>query len=247
MNTFPRSLEEAVAQAKEATQAAIADGYNRVQVELVIPEIALQAQALALEFANLFVESGSSVKVMFSDTGAAMLAKRDWGEIPFQVTDMGSRFTPVETQVAETDEIFIVACPSSVEVDRVEQLCQIAGDRPVVLLIPQLEDVAVVGIGLTARRLRERFINTLYSCYYIRPLENASILRCHPSSWQIWLEKESEYELAMELSSKPMGEELERLLLKLTTPDAGDNTTNTPRKKPGILSNLQQFLKALSQ
>lgn len=247
MNTFPRSLEEAVAQAKEATQAAIADGHTRIQVELVIPEIALQAQALALEFANLFAESGSSVKVMFPDTGAAMLAKRDWGEIPFQVTDMGSRFTPIETQVAETDEIFIVACPSSVEVDRVEQLCQLAGDRPVVLLIPQLEDVAVVGIGLTARRLRERFINTLYSCYYIRPLENASILRCHPSSWQIWLEKESEYELAMELSSKPMGEELERLLLKLTTPDSENDTTNTPRKKPGILSNLQQFLKALSQ
>lgn len=248
MNQFPQSLQEAVAQAKIATKSAIADGYNRLQVELVIPEIPLQAQSLAKEFANLFEEFGSGVKVMFADTGAAMLAKRDWGEIPFQVTDMGSRFTPIETQVSETDEVFILACPSSVEVERVEKLCNVAGDRPVILLIPQLEDVAVVGIGYAARQLRERFISTLYSCYYIRPLDSASILRCHPSPWQIWLEKEEGYELGMELGSKPMGEELERLLIKLTTPEAEENGKTTPqRKKPGMLGNLQKFLRALSQ
>jgi hypothetical protein len=248
MNTFPQNLPEAVAQAKEATQKAIADGYTRIQVEFVIPEIALQAQFLALEFANLFVEKGLGVKVMFPDTGAAMLAKRDWGEVLFQVTDLGSRFTSVDTQVADTDEVFIVACPSSVEVDRVEKLCQLAGDRPVLLLIPQLEDVAVVGIGLAARQLRERFISTLYTCYHIRPLENASVLRCYPSPWQIWLEKEEQYELAMELSNKPIGEELDRILLKLTTPEEdGETKTNTQRKKPGIFGELQKFLKALSQ
>ena len=214
---------------------------------MVIPEIPLQAQSLALEFAKEFEEYGSGVKVMFPDTGAAMLAKRDWGEIPFQVTDMGSRFTPVETQVADTDEIFILACPSSVEVERVEKLCNLAGDRPVILLIPQLEDVAVVGIGLAARQLRDRFISTLYSCYYIRPLNEASILRCHPSPWQIWLEKESEYELAAELSNKPIGEELERLLLKLTTAESSENTGSNRRKKTGFLGNLQKMFNALNQ
>lgn len=248
MNQFPQSLQEAVAQAKIATKNAIADGYTRVQVELVIPEIPLQSQALAREFADFFEEYGSGVKIMFPDTGAAMLAKRDWAEIPFQVTDMGSRFTPIETQVTDNDEIFILACPSSVEVERVEKLCNLAGDRPVILLIPQLEDVAIVGIGYAARQLRERFISTLYSCYYIRSLESASILRCHPSPWQIWLEKEDDYELAMELANKPIGEELERLLLKLTTPEAEASSNNTPQsKKSGILGNLQKFLKALSQ
>lgn len=246
MNTFPQDLQEAIVQAKKATQKAIADGYQRIQVEFVIPEIALQAQSLALEFANLLVESGKVVKVMFPDTGAAMLAKRDWGEIPFQVTDLGSRFTPVETQIADTDEIFIIPCPSSVEVERVEKLCNLAGDRPVVLLIPQLEDVAVVGIGLAARQLRERFISTIYSSYYIRPLDNAYILRSHPLPWQIWLEKEGQHELAMELSNKPMGEELERIMFQLTASEA-DNTVNIKAKKPGIFNGLQQFLKALSQ
>jgi hypothetical protein len=247
MNTFPATLDIAVEQAKEATRNAIADGYNLVQVELVIPEIALQSEALALEFADLFADYGSGVKVMFPDTGAAALAKRNWGEKPFQVTDMGSRFTSIESQVSPDDQIFIVACPSSVEVDRAEKLSQIAGDRPVIFLIPQLEDVAVVGIGLAARQLRERFIKNIYSCYYLRPIQDGTILRCHPSPWQVWLEKEEDYELATELSTKPMGEDLERLMIKLTNPEGASEENTSQRQKPNLLGNLQKFLKALSQ
>jgi hypothetical protein len=247
MNTFPKSLEEAVAQAKEATKSALADGYNRLQIELLIPEIALQAQPLALEFASLFAEYGSGLKVIFPDTGAAALARRDWQEVAFQVTDLGSRFTAVETQVTPEDQVFLIVCPSSVEVEKVEKLCNAAGDRPVVLLIPQLEDVAVVGIGLAARQLRERFINNLYSCYYLRPLEGAAVFRVHPSSWQIWLETEEEYELATELSQKPVGEDLERLLLQLTQTNNDSDSNIAQPKKTGVLGNLQRFLRALSQ
>jgi hypothetical protein len=246
MNTFPKSLEEAVAQAQEATKAAIADGYTRVQIDLIIPEIALKAQVLAREFASIFSEYGSGLKVIFADTGAAALARRDWGEIPFQVTDLGGRFTSVETLITSEDQIFLIVSPSAVEVNQVEKLCNLAGDRPVVLLIPQLEDVSVVGIGYAARQMRERFITTLYSCYYLRPLEGAAVFRCHPSAWQVWLEKEEDYEFATEVSSKPIGEDLDRLLLKLTQGTQDDS--NTPRQnKRGFLSNLQRFLKALSQ
>ena len=245
MNTFPETLDAAVEQAKVATQAAIADGYKLIQVELVVPEIALKSEALALEFANLFSEYGSGVKVMFPDTGAAALAKRNWGETEFQVTDMGSRFTSIETQISESDEVYIVACPSAVEVERAEKLSQVAGDRPVIFLIPQLEDVAIVGIGLAARQLRERFIKNIYTCYYLRPIESGAVLRCHPNSWQIWLEKESGYELATEVATKPMGEDLERLMFSLTSPEA-DSDRPKP-KKTNLLGSLQKFLKALSQ
>lgn len=250
MNTFPETLDIAVEQSKEATKAAIADGYKLIQVELVVPEIALQSEALALEFATLYASDGSRVKVMFPDTGAAALAKRNWGEQPFQVTDMGSRFTPIETQISPEDEIFIVACPSSVEVERAEKLSNLAGDRPVIFIIPQLEDVAVVGIGLAARQLRERFIKKIYTCYHLRPISGGAILRCHPSPWQVWLENESlelNYELAKELATKPMGEDLDRLMMQLTNSEVENNNTSQPRKKPSFLSSLQKFLKALSQ
>lgn len=247
MSTFPETLDAAVEQAKEATKAAIADGYKLIQVELVIPEIALQSEALALEFAQLFEDYGSGVKVMFPDTGAAALAKRNWGEQPFQVTDMGSRFTPVESQISPEDEIFIVTCPSAVEVERAEKLSNLAGDRPVIFLIPQLEDVAVVGIGLAARQLRDRFIKNIYTCYHLRPIADGAILRNHPSRWQVWLEKESGYELATELSSKPMGEDLDRLMMQLTNPEGESDGQDRPKNKPSFLGNLQKFLKALSQ
>ena len=246
MNTFPATLDAAVEQAKSAAQAAIADGYKLIQVELVVPEIALKSEALALEFAQLFADR-YQVKVMFPDTGASALAKRNWGEKPFAVTDMGSRFTSIETQIAPEDELFIVACPSAVEVERAEKLSQLAGDRPVVFLIPQLEDVAVVGIGLAARQLRDRFIKNIYTCYYLRPLEEGAILRCHPSPWQIWLEREGGYELATELTTKPMGEDLERLMISLTSPEGEDGEKGKAKKKPSLLGNLQKFLKALSQ
>ncbi len=251
MNTFPETLDAAVEQAKEATQAALNDGYKLIQVELVVPEIALQSEKLALEFANLFTTTyDSGIKVMFPDTGAAALAKRNWGEQPFQVTDMGSRFTSIETQMSPEDEIYIVACPSSVEVERAEKLSNLAGDRPVIFLIPQLEDVAVVGIGLAARQLRERFIKNIYTCYYLRPIADGAILRCHPSPWQVWLENESaelNYELAKELSTKPMGEDLDRLMMQLTSSEGENNNSSQQQKKPSFLGNLQKFLKALSQ
>jgi hypothetical protein len=247
MLNVPNSLEEAIQQAKEATQVALEAGCRRIQIELLIPEIALQAQALALEFTTLFEDYGSGLKVLFPDTGAAALARRDWGEIVFKVNDLGSRYTPIDLKISEEDQAFLVVSPSSVEVNTVEKLCNLAGDRPVVLLIPQLEDVSVVGIGLAARQLRERFLNTLESSYYLRPLEGAVVLRSYPSLWQVWLEKEEGYELIAEEPQKPIGEALDSLIVKATA-GTSEETTEAPKpKKPGLLTNMQRLFRALSQ
>lgn len=250
MSNLPQSFEETLEQAKSATLTSLEAGCGRILVELCFPEIALKSQTLAWDWAQVFVEEyGSGLKVLFPDTGAAALAKRDWGEIPFKVTDIGSSRSPVEYKIGEDDQIFIVVCPSSVEVAQVEKLCELAGDRPVIMLIPQLEDVSIVGIGYAARQLRERFISTLESAYYIRPYEGAMVWRSYPSSWEVYLEKaEGEYELIATESSKPLGEHLERLLLGAVEPEAGsgENAGTTKIKKAGLLGGLQSFLKALS-
>ena len=243
MSKVPSTLEEAIAQAKEATQTALNDGYTRLQVELVVPEIALQAQAIALDFTSLFEDYGSGLRVIFPDTGAAALARRDWGETWFKMSDLGNNRTPVERKISEEDKAFLLICPSAVEVEQVEKLCTVAQDRPVVLLIPQLENVSIVGIGYAARQLRERFLSILTSCYYYKPLDGAAVLRFYPSPWQVWLDKEGTYELIAEEPQKPMGDTLDRLL-------AGANGTieqGGQAPKPGLLASLQQFLKALSQ
>ncbi|AFY78394.1 protein of unknown function (DUF1995) [Pleurocapsa sp. PCC 7327] len=249
MPQVPSTLEEAVEQAKEATKVALEAGCERIQVELVVPEIALQAQSLALEFTSLLEDYGSGLRVLFPDTGAAALARRDWGETVFQVSDLGSRFIPVDMKISEEDTAFLVVSPSAIEVNSVEKLCNLAGDRPVVLLIPQLEDVSVVGIGLAARQLRERFLSTLESSYYFRPLEGAVVLRSYPSLWQVWLGGEEDYQLIAEEPQKPTGERLDLLIAGAVTGNSDENeSTQAPKpKKPGLLTNMQRFFRALSQ
>jgi hypothetical protein len=241
MPQVPDSLEATIKQAKAAAQLALDSGVSPIQVELLIPEIALQAQALAEEFISLFAGYGSGLKVLFPDAGAAALARRDWGETTFKVSDLGSRNTPVETKIKPEDEAFLVVSPSSVEVYAVEKLCNLAAGRPVVLLIPQLEDVAIVGIGYAARELRTRFLNNLTSCYYFRPLEGVIVLRSYPEPWQVWQEKGEQYELIAETAEKPAGEALEMLLNPVIT------ETPTLPKKSSLFSSMQRFLKALSQ
>ncbi|NEO85615.1 MAG: DUF1995 family protein [Spirulina sp. SIO3F2] len=247
MVEIPKSLDEAIVQSKTATQTALEAGCQRLTIDLVFPEIALQAQAIAWQYAQMLLpDYGMGLKVLFADTGAASLARRDWGEIEFTVNDLGSRFTPVETKVSETDEIFLVVCPSSVEVESVEKLCNIAEGRPVILLIPQLESVATVGIGYAARQLRDRFLSTLETAYYLKPFEGGVVWRIFPSLWQVWVEQENDegYKLLAEEPQRPAGERLERILLGEA--QATENP-NLPTAKPGLLGGLQRLFDALSQ
>lgn len=244
MTVIPKTLEEAITQAKLATKSALENGCTRLQIEFIIPEIALQAQYLAAEFSSIFSEYQSGLKMFFPDTGAAALARKEWGDTEFQISDLGSSRLPIETKVSETDQAFLVICPSSIEVAQVENLCNLAGDRPVLLIIPQLEDLSIVGIGYAARQLRERFLSTLESSYYFRPLEEAIVLRSYPGLWQVWRELESgDHELITEQQQKPVGEALERILMGETESES----KNTSPPSQGFFSSLKNFLRALNR
>ena len=244
MAELPKTLEEAIAQSCTATLAAIADGKNRLLVELVFPE--LKSMPVAWQFVPAFEDMGSQLKVFFPDAGAAALARRDWGEVAFKIDDIGSSRTSVEGKIKPEDKVFLLVEPSAVEIAQVEQLCQAAGSRPVVLLAPRLEDAATVGIGYAARQLRVRFIKTLESCYYIRPLEGAALFRCYPSPWQVWEETNNEYKLIAEVPQKPVGEAIEQILAAPSGTSTSGSDAPKP-KKAGLFTELQRFLRALSQ
>jgi hypothetical protein len=247
MTELPKTLEEAIAQARSATQAAIEAGYSRLQVELLFPE--LKPMPVAEQFLLLFTDLGSQLKVFFPDAGAAALARRDWSNPSYEIRGVGEYKASIQTE----DRVFVLVAPGSAEVKQVEQMSQQAGDRPFILLNPRLEDVATIGIGYVGRQLRERFLNTIETCYYLRPIESGAILRAYPSSWQVWREAGEEYELIAEVDRKPLGEDLDQIFTQTTCggseQDAAtlENKQSPSRDKPGLLTNLQRFLRTLSQ
>ena len=252
MTKLPNDINEAIVQGMEATKAALQDGYTRVQIEIVVPDIELQAQSLAKQFIPALLETSTKLKVFFPDSGAAALARRDWQDVTFKIEDLGTSRSPVDKKVEPEDQCFLLIAPSAIEVAQTEKLSNLAGDRPVIMLIPKLEDVSIVGIGYAARQLRERFIKTIESCYYIRSLGGAALYRCYPSPWQVWLEENGQYKLIAEQPEKPVGDEVDMILAKATGTAKTDNsisssqTMNSSPKKKSLLTEIQKIFRALS-
>ncbi|MEA5572431.1 DUF1995 family protein [Calothrix sp. UHCC 0171] len=247
MPELPKTLEDAIIQAQQATQAALADGYTRLQVELLFPE--LKFMPVAQQFLPIFESYGDKLKVFFADAGACALARREWADVTYQIQDVGTgRAASIKTKVKPEDEVFLFVSPTSVELPQLEQICQEIGEnRPFIMLNPRLEDSGVVGIGYAGRQTRQRFIGTIESCYYLRPIfEEAAVFRCYPGMWEVWVENAGNYEKVAELPNKPSGDELDLILAKGKPTTTTEDGEVIPAKKPGMMRGLQRFLKALS-
>ena len=243
-STIPKTLPEATEQAKSAAQAALAAGQTLIQVEMAIPE--LKHQPIAEQFLDIF--ESQQFKVFFPDAGAAALARRDWDNPDFVIRGLGELTAPVDAD----DDIYLVVNPSSIEVKEVESLCNQVTDQPVVLLNPSLEDVATIGIGYAGRQLRERFLSKIQTCYYLRPIDQAAVYRCYPGPWQLWRETTpNEYEWVSDFPDRPSSEDIDRILYGSGSPsDSSEDVANSGQstgRKRGIFSELQQFIRALTQ
>ncbi|XGB42446.1 MAG: DUF1995 family protein [Nodosilinea sp. LVE1205-7] len=237
---LPASLAEAIVQAQNAVRAAVASGIPRMTVEFVDPE--LEAMPVAQQFYPVLQQMGLNFKVYFPDAGAAALARRDWGNPDFVVRSPGEQ----QGQMEADDQLYLFVEPSAIEVSQVEDLCNQAGNRFVIMLNPRLEDVATIGIGYAGRQLRERFLSTLQPVYYLRPIAGAVLWRAYPQTWQLWQETpETTHQLLAEFDQKPSGETLDRVLMgqaSLSNPEGP-----TRPRRGGLLGELQSFLRALTQ
>lgn len=238
---LPNSLEEAIVQAQAATKAALAAGYTRLSIELLFPE--LKVMPIAQQFTEAFADLGAGLKIFFTDAGTAAWAKQGWKEMPFQFRSVdvaGSRqTTDAQEHIDEGDRLYIVVAPTAVEVGAVEQLCNQAGDVPVIIFNPRLEDVSIVGIGYAGRALRDRFLSTIEPCYYLRPLDDqVALTRFYPTPWQVWLEKEGQWDVIAQEPLKPDSERLDGIVAAAMG-NAG--------QKRSIFAELQSFIRALGR
>lgn len=222
MSELPRNFEQTIAQLTTALAAATAAGRRRVQIDIKVPgiEVTTLLQALAPTL-------GSGWVALFPDAGAAALARRQLGDaVGYDLRGLGEMRTGIDRYSA-----LILVEPSAVEVETVEALANQATDKLVVLLNSRMEEVGVVGIGLTGRRLRERFLTTVETIYTVQPTDEGAIFRCWPDPWQLWREgQDGEYTLINESDNKPSGEEID-----LAFKPQGE----------GWLDGLRRFLRAL--
>ncbi|MFM7888926.1 MAG: DUF1995 family protein [Pseudanabaena sp.] len=227
---LPNSLEDMTEQAITATYQEIADGATRILVDLRFPE--LKSMPIAYEFARSFNERyGSAWQAIFSDAGAAALAKREWADLDVSVRGVNEG----RRAIREEDKAFLLVEPSSVEVDQVEKLVQLASDRPFVMLNPRLEN-SEVGLGLAARRLRDRFLSTFETAYYIKPLELGALWRCYPQTWQVWANTEEGMQFLSEVEQRPSNDDIDRLFRQ-----------KTGQKTGSFLGRLQELFNALGR
>ncbi|MCA1904213.1 MAG: DUF1995 domain-containing protein [Cyanobacteria bacterium M5B4] len=225
MNNPPDNIEMAVSQAIDSCFNAIDAGIMRLVVDLRFPELR------QLPVAHLFAQAlttryGDNWQGIFADAGSAALAQRDWTDITIKLRGINEG----RRAIGDEKQAFLLVVPTSVELDQVEKLLALANDRPFILLNPQLEN-AEVGIGLSARRMRERFLSTFETAYYLQPLEQGFLWRCYPQLWQVW----SEDECIKELTTKPSGEDLNRIFNRKTG------------KQTSFLDQLQSLFNALSR
>ncbi|NUN66145.1 DUF1995 family protein [Pseudanabaena biceps] len=226
---LPNSLEDATEQAIAAIHQAIADGATRIIVDLRFPE--LKSMPIAYQIAASFNHYyGKEWQAIFADAGAAALAKREWADLDVSVRGVNEG----RRAIREEDKAFLVIEPTSIEVEQVEKLVKLAGDRPFVMFNPRLEN-SEVGLGLAARQMRDRFLSTFETAYYIKPLELGALWRCYPQTWQIWQQTEIEMQKLAEVAQRPSSEDIERLFRQKTGQQSGS-----------FLGRLQQFFNALS-
>ncbi len=244
---LPKSLEEAVSQAQAATQAALADGHKRLQVELRFPE--LKTMPVARQFLPIFEVYKDKLKIFFADAGGAALARRDWTDVNLAILDIGSSRTSTSGKIEAKDEIFLFVAPTAIEVKQLESLCLEIGDRPVVMLNPKLEDSSTVGIGYAGRQIRDRFLGTINTCYYLRPLDDQiALFYSYPGTWQLWVEQDGVYQKVADLAHKPSTEEIDTILMREPSKPQVSTGSNQPPvvRKTGVFKSLGRFIKALS-
>lgn len=220
MSELPRTLDETLIELNRAVTRAIEDGQTRLQVTIKIPGLDILPVVQ-----SLVTELTAPQAVVFTDPGAAALARRTLGTVDYDLRGISELLRSGLDYNA-----FILLEPGAVEVEAVEKLASAASGKPLLLINSRLEEVGMVGIGLAGRQLRQRFLSTFKTVYTIQPLDAGAVYRCYPRRWQLWREVEGDYVLAAELDQQPSGEEI-------------DNAFNP--KGEGLLAGLRRFLRAL--
>lgn len=233
---IPSSFQDACSQASGALTAALAAGKRRIFVEFDTRngDETYTSLTTSLPTARVllqtFDEQSQGVFVLFPDAGSAALAKRDWGDgVDSRHTLIGIERYEYELEQLKEDadadagdssgtggRVTMLVAPRASEVDALTNVIgDASGDDVLVVVNPDLVNMGVTGLSLTARRLRTDVIDTFDSVYYLRTFNWGVLLRCYPGEWTVWVDDAKEtsgFRQVTALPSRPSTDELEEIL-----------------------------------
>ncbi len=128
-------------------------------------------------------EEGGSVRAVFPDAGcAAGLASRWAGQVSFSLASLNDR-----SVVRDGDRVLVVCAPDPQGVEASQRVANAALDAgaAVVLLNPRLAS-GDAGIGLNARRLRDRFVGQFTVSYSLRPVADGTVFKKYPGMYKVF-------------------------------------------------------------
>lgn len=263
-DVLPDGLEDSLIKAANATDLALQDGNARVIADVFIPELfdPLGGPMMANEgdqkrywdmsktFSQKLAENtGGNVRVVYPDAGVAAMLSSQWVDANFRFSSLNDR-----NPFAEDDNVIVIACADPQGVDKVIEMARkTEGTTPLVLFNARLAS-GEVGVGLSARRLRNEFLSSFVVAYALRPFQGGTVFRLYNEMWKVFIADANEsgrFVLLSEMPRRPSGEELENLILDyLGEGDSGDDDEDDGNVLAGaakFVKNLTRFISDISK
>ena len=252
------SFDGAVQDASRGLLKSIGDGNRmlRLDFDTSMGDATYTQLKLSLDFARdvavewaLELEEDETLCLFFPDAGAAALAKKDW-----KLDDLDEALVPPNVRLAgfprdkleKGDAAVFALCPRAPERDACEALVLDCGEKnlPIALLNPELVDMGTTGYGMAGRMFKERLLDKLAPCYYLRTLDWGALARTYPQRYTVWQEDSTVpdgYRFLRNFDRQPNSEELEDLYFECNPVEGeGDPVA-------GLFDGLGKFIDAFGK
>jgi hypothetical protein len=238
-DVLPESLFDAIDCAAKATANAFGNGTQRCISEILVegfwdtisgPVFADDGDTerwweLNRRYIEGLIAEGKfdKVRVYFPDMGVVAMLTQKWPDATFEMAHLGTR----NHTVPEDTELVVFSSPDPQGAEDVQKICGSCSEQGTVIAIfnPRLAS-GDVGVGLSVRRLRSRFLSTFETTYSIRPISGiGAVFKCYPSLWKVFVNDENDvgrYKLVAEEVERPGGDSLDDILIAALAPKDED-------------------------
>ena len=264
-DVLPDSLTDAIQESAAATADAMASGFSKCVVEILLPDFWDPAsgpvyseegdQQRFWKLTRRFIDDvvsrngGMKVRAIYPDAGVAAMLRNQWSDAEFSISSLNDR-KPVE----EEDELIVMAAPDPPSLNSIMKISNGLGmEQSLVMFNPRLTS-GDVGVGLNMRRLRDNFLKDFMTVYSLRPIGDiGSVFKRFPSQWQVFVadpETPGRYVLAAERPSRPGGEDLDYIVMKALGAETRDDESSelgVVDQVSMVVRNLQRFMNSLSR